>query len=232
MCRMYIDKTDHQSMQAYAKHLGDLFGYDACVPPKPWRIATTDTARVLRRLRSGSDAGFGVALMRWGLVPPWAKELKFGVQCVNARAESVAEKPAFRDAFQARRCLVPASCWVEWREEGGIKQPYRLEQGNGAPLLFAGLWERWRPRDGGDWVETFAILTGEPNAYAAQVHDRSPVVLDPDHVAAWCDAPPAAARQLLKPYGGTLVARPIHRDIGSSKQATAEAIEAIGPALA
>jgi putative SOS response-associated peptidase YedK len=232
MCRLYTDMTSAEAIRALRGDFTDILDYDASAPPRPWKITTTDTGRVLRHQGAGV---WRAAAMRWGLVPPWAPDLKFGVRCVNARAETVASLPAFREAFVARRCLVPASSWVEWREEGGIKQPYRLELGNGAPILFAGLWERWRAKGAATdtpWTETFAIITGEPSAYAARVHDRMPALIEPDQAEAWCAAPPAEALALLTPYGGSLVARPINRDIGSPKRATPEALEAIGPALA
>ena len=231
MCRLYTDLTTAEAIRALRGDFGALLDYDSSAPPRPWKITTTDTGRVLRR--EGPTA-WRAAPMRWGLVPPWAADLKFGVRTVNARAETVATLPAFREAFKERRCLVPASSWVEWRAEGGVKQPYRLELGNGAPILFAGLWERWRPKQspaGAPWTLSYAIVTGESTRYAAQVHDRMPVLIEPEQAAAWCAAPAAEALALLRPYGGPLVARPIHRDIASPTRATPAALEAIGPAL-
>ena len=131
---------------------------------------------------------------------------------------------------------MPASSWVEWREETPpgekkpIKQPYRIELGNGAPILFAGLWESWRPRNGdgstGEPVLSYAIATCDPSPYAAQIHDRMPVLIEPENAEAWVTAPPAEALHVLRGYTGPLVARPIHRDIAVAKKATAASIDA------
>jgi putative SOS response-associated peptidase YedK len=240
MCRLYTDMTTHESIVALNRTFGQIEPgeYEAAAPAKSFAIRTTDMGRVIRR----QDGGWRVDAMRWGLVPFWAKELKFGVQCVDARSDTIAEKPAFREAFKQRRCLVPASSWVEWREETvegekkPIKQPYRIELGNGAPILFAGLWESWRQKqpDGtsAEPVLSYAIATCDPSPYAAQIHDRMPVLVEPENAEAWCSAPAAEAQQLLRGYTGPLVARPIHRDIAVAKKATAASIEAIGPAIA
>lgn len=142
---------------------------------------------------------------------------------------------------QAAALSPAASSWVEWPEETGvgdkkpIKQPYRLELGNGAPILFAGLWESWWPKntDGseGEPVLSYSIATCDPSPYAAQVHDRMPVLIDPDNAEAWCTAPPDEALKLLQGYRGSLVARPIHRDISSNAKASMQSLEPIGPAI-
>jgi putative SOS response-associated peptidase YedK len=127
--------------------------------------------------------------LRWGLVPFWAKDLKIGSRMINARAETVADKPAFRKAYQRYRCLVPADGFYEWAKEPGrkTKQPYFIHRSDGEPIVFAGLWERWRPRleDGktideeAEPVESCTILTTTPNATMAKIHDRMPVLLAP-----------------------------------------------------
>jgi putative SOS response-associated peptidase YedK len=239
MCRLYTDLTTAESIRALKRDFGQLslYDYDTKQPSlRPWRIATTDQARVIRR---DKEDQWRVDLMRWGLVPHWAKDLKIGINCVNARSETIVTTAAFRDAFQRQRCLVPASGWVEWREEDvpgerkPVKQPYRIELGNGQPILFAGLWASWRPKGADEPpVLSYAIATCEPSAWVARIHDRMPVLLDPDDAEAWLVAPANEALALLKPYAGTLVARPIHRDIANHKVATRASIEPIGPALA
>ena len=132
--------------------------------------------------------------LRWGLVPFWAKDLKIGSRMINARAETVAEKPAFRKAYERHRCLIPADGFYEWAKIPGAKnkQPYFIHRTDGEPIVFAGLWERWRPRleDGktidetAEPIETCTILTCTPNADMAPIHDRMPVLLPP---AVWDD---------------------------------------------
>jgi putative SOS response-associated peptidase YedK len=139
-------------------------------------------------VRARDDARKLVTL-RWGLVPFWAKDLKIGSRMINARAETVADKPAFRKAYQRHRCLIPADGFYEWAKIPGAKakQPYFIHRSDGEPVVFAGLWERWRPRledgktidESADPIETCTILTCTPNADMASIHDRMPVLLPP-----------------------------------------------------
>ena len=132
--------------------------------------------------------------LRWGLVPFWAKDLKIGSKMINARAETVAEKPAFRKAFERRRCLIPADGFYEWAKVTGqkAKQPYFIHRPDGEPIVFAGMWERWKPRledgktidESADAIETCTILTCSPNKTMAAIHNRMPVLLAP---AVWDD---------------------------------------------
>ena len=125
--------------------------------------------------------------VRWGLIPSWAKDAKIAFQCINARSETVADKPAFRSAFKAKRCLVPADGFYEWQPVGKLKQPWRFVRNDGGPLLFAGLWEAWQPATGNELVHTFTVLTTTPNAVTAPVHDRMPVILDGSAASRWLD---------------------------------------------
>jgi len=140
--------------------------------------------------------------LQWGLIPFWAKDPGIGSRMINARAETVAEKPAFRAAFRKRRCLVPADGFYEWRKEpGGSKTPMRFTRADGAPFAFAGLWETWDAPDGSP-LRTFTIITGLPNELVAPVHDRMPAILLPEHEAIWLDddAEPAIWQDILRPY--------------------------------
>ncbi|MGQ0509290.1 MAG: SOS response-associated peptidase [Betaproteobacteria bacterium] len=125
----------------------------------------------------------GPAMVRWGLVPRWAKDPSIGVRMNNARAETVAEKPSFREAFRKRRCLIPASGFYEWKLEGKLKQPYYVRPAAGELFAFAGLWERWEGPGGP--LQTCAVITTEANTAMAPIHDRMPVILDPAHYQAW-----------------------------------------------
>ncbi len=141
---------------------------------------------------------------RWGLVPAWADDLRVGSRMFNARAESVAQKPAFRRAFRSRRCLVPANGFYEWRTlEDGRKAPMQYTLADGGIFAFAGLWEVWqRPRDENP-LQTFTVITCPANELVAQVHDRMPVILFPGDEHAWLDTagvPPEKAATFLRPY--------------------------------
>ena len=148
---------------------------------------------------AGDGRREGVTL-RWGLVPAWASEPQAAYSTINARAETVAEKPAFRQAFRRHRCLIPADGFYEWRKVDARKQPYCIAPADGQPFAFAGLWERWE-RDG-RVLESGTILVTQANALLASIHDRMPVILDPADEARWLDpalTDPAALRPLLVP---------------------------------
>ena len=139
-------------------------------------------------------------VLRWGLIPAWAPEPRTGYSTINARAETVAEKPTYRQAFRRRRCLIPADGFYEWQSIGKGKQPYGIAPADGAPFALAGLWERWE-RDG-QVLESCTILVTQANALLAPLHDRMPVILDPADEARWLDpalTDPAALRPLLVP---------------------------------
>jgi putative SOS response-associated peptidase YedK len=140
--------------------------------------------------------------LRWGLIPAWAKEASIGYKMINARAETAAEKPAFRQAMRKRRCLIPADGFYEWKKAGGKKLPYCFTMSDAAIFAFAGLWEPWRS-PAGEPVESCTILTTEPNELAREIHDRMPVILAPEDYELWLD--PGFARvdelkEMLKPY--------------------------------
>ena len=117
--------------------------------------------------------------MRWGLIPSWAKDASIGNKLTNARGETVAEKPSFRSAFKARRCIIPASGFYEWKAESGIKQPWYISLKSGNPMAFAGIWEAWND------VETCCIITTTPNSLMEKIHDRMPVILPSDKWTTW-----------------------------------------------
>lgn len=140
------------------------------------------------------------AALRWGLVPAWSQEPRTAYSTINARAETVASKPAYRQAFRRRRCLIPADGFYEWRKMGERKQPYCIAPADGQPLAFAGLWERWE-RDG-RILESCTVLVTAANTMIAAIHDRMPVILDLANEARWLDpavTDPAALQPLLVP---------------------------------
>jgi putative SOS response-associated peptidase YedK len=202
------------------RQLHDLYEIDAPESArdelKPrYNIAPTQTVPVVRLNSAGRRE---LALLRWGLIPFWANDAKIAHRTINARAETIATAPAFREAFRNRRCLIPASGFYEWRKlDDGSKQPYFIGMRDGAPFAFAGLWERWSK--GAAPVETFTIITGEPNSLLSQLHDRMPAILDPDDYNAWLTAADTATPQaLLQPFPAQLMtAYPVSRLVNNAK---------------
>ena len=149
-----------------------------------YNIAPTQPVPVLTQPSKSSL--LKASLMRWGLVPSWAPDRSSAARMINARAETVASKPAFRESLQKRRCLIPADAFYEWRRTAGSKQPFCFEVGQAEIFAFAGLWDTWRTPDG-QTVETFAILTTTANELLSGVHHRMPVILSPGHYKLWLD---------------------------------------------
>jgi putative SOS response-associated peptidase YedK len=165
-----------------------------------WNGAPTDQLPVVRFDAKAGERSLD--LLRWGLVPYWAKDLKVGFANINAKAEGIESKPAFRDAFQRRRCLVPVDSFYEWKKVGNGKQPYAIALADRSLMALAGLWENWRS-PAGEWVRSFAIVTTEPNELCAELHNRMPVVLGREAWPAWLGqeaADPDRLKSLLAPY--------------------------------
>ncbi|WP_395791987.1 SOS response-associated peptidase [Aquimonas sp.] len=180
MCGRYTNATTWAEVHAAASPL-PVLASDAS-PGIELNIAPTSLAWVLRL---DAEGALRAARLRWGLVPAWSETPSTAFSAFNARVESVAEKPVFRGAFRARRCLVPASGWYEWRDETGGKVPHLFEPAAGGALLFAGLWERWQRGD--EAVESFTILTTEARGQVAEVHDRMPVLVSHAEARQWLD---------------------------------------------
>jgi putative SOS response-associated peptidase YedK len=165
--------------------LADLLELDSVPELAPrYNIAPTQEAAVVRV--TGETGARSLDLLRWGLIPFWAKDPGIGNRMINARAETVAEKPSYRASFKRKRCLVPADGFYEWQATGGRKQPFYFRFEGGGPFALAGLWDRWEKGEG-EPVETFTILTTEPNEVVAPVHKRMPVILDREGMAIWLD---------------------------------------------
>lgn len=156
-------------------------------------------------IRANADGQLEVAALQWGLIPSWARDSKIASSLINARAETAATKPAFRDSFRNRRCLVVAGGYYEWEAVGKVKQPWHFGLEDEGSFAFAGLWSVWRPQ-GAAAVETYTILTCEPNELAARWHDRMPVVFHSEDYRRWITAPSDEAAALLRPYGGEMKA--------------------------
>jgi putative SOS response-associated peptidase YedK len=170
-----------------------------------YNIAPTQPVPVIRQNRK--EPVRELSLIRWGLIPSWARDSSVAAKMINARSETASTKPAFRDALRSRRCLIPADGFYEWQRSAKSKQPFCFEVGDGQLFAFAGLWDRWKSPDG-TWIKTCSILTTTPNAVTSTVHDRMPVILDPDSYDLWLDPGMndlSEVSQLLKPCDARLM---------------------------
>jgi putative SOS response-associated peptidase YedK len=195
-----------------------------------WNVAPTDPLPVVRY--DAKDHQRSLEVMRWGLVPFWAKDIKVGFGNINAKAEGIENKPAFREAFRQRRCLVPVDNFYEWKKvAGGKKQPYAIGLKGGGLMALAGLWESWHSKPSGERVRSFAIITTEPNELCAQLHNRMPVVLAPEAWPQWLGEEPADEGQLkslLAPYpSGGMICWPVSQRVGSVKNNDPSLVEPI-----
>lgn len=189
------------TLGAPAQTLADIFEI-AETPELPPRFNIAPTEAVAAVRRPEADAGRELALLRWGLVPVWAKDPNVGSRMINARAETVATSGAFRRAFRSRRCLVPADGFYEWQRLERRKQPFYICMRDGLPFAFAGLWEHWEGPEG-KVIESCTLITTEPNDLVRPVHDRMPVILDPADYELWLDPAvrePEMLQPLLRPY--------------------------------
>jgi putative SOS response-associated peptidase YedK len=210
MCGRFTNRMTWAELHAlYSIHGKDEDGNPRPIPnwPARYNIAPTQSVPVVR-LRDGQRR---LEFLRWGLIPSWAKDSKIGANCINAVGETAHEKPAFRSAFKARRCIVPADGYYEWTGEKGAKQPWHFTLSQ--PFGFAGLWETWTAKEAerniekGQTLETFCIITSEPSPKVEQIHDREPVQLLQDQFDAWLD-PTATVedlRAMLRPVPDELV---------------------------
>lgn len=224
MCGRYTLSTP-------ADLVADFFSLEEAVDLKPrFNIAPTQSAAVIRQ----TEGRRHLAELRWGLIPSWARDIGFGHKTLNARAETAAVKPSFRQAFRRRRCLVAADGFYEWAKVGRQKLPHYFYLHDGGPMALAGLWESWRDPTG-ELLESFTILTTEANALVAQAHARMPVILPPHRHAQWLDpqvTDPAAVQPLLEPYlAGEMGAHPVSQEVNSPANDSPLCVEPVGPPL-
>jgi len=210
--------------------------------PLRYNVAPTQPAPVVRHQGAEHGGPRALSMLRWGLVPSWAKDLKIGNAHINARAEGIEAKPAFRAAFKRRRCVVPVSGFYEWKklDDGKSKQPYYITASDEEPLAFAGLWEFWKPpaSEGGgvegEPIESFTIITTTPNEMMARLHDRMPVILDRANFGAWLDPANQDASgllALLRPYPAELMmCHPVSTLVNSPRNDDAACIERVAVA--
>ncbi|MEV5987857.1 SOS response-associated peptidase [Streptomyces sp. NPDC052051] len=248
MCGRFVSTRSAQDLVKTFR-VTDWRGTDA-LPPN-WNVAPTDDVwAVLERAPRGQDAGAPgrreLRPLRWGLVPSWAKDASTGARMINARVETLHEKPAFRRAFVARRCLLPADGFYEWQRQdsdhgtgGARKQPYFIHPEDGRVMALAGLYEYWRDPavepddDPAAWLMTCTIITTDATDAAGRVHPRMPLALGPDHYDAWLD--PAhrdldGLRALLtRPADGHLAARPVSTAVNSVRNNGPQLLEEVRP---
>ncbi len=234
MCGRYASFREAQDLaDAFAVAPPDVAD-DARLLPPSWNLAPTDPVRVVVERAHDGEVRRSLRVVRWGLVPGWAKDPSVGSRMINARVETITTKPAFRTAAAARRCLVPAEGYYEWQAADGAtagsprgkqpKQPFWIHPADGGLLAFAGLYEFWRDRSRADddplrWLVTMTIVTGgavTDDPAIAALHDRRPVILTPEAWDAWLDpqvTEPDAVVELLHRAPPRLVARPVSTQV-------------------
>jgi len=222
MCGRFAFYSPHQAVVR-------LFGVAAAPEIEPrWNIAPTQFVATVREAGGPRE----VAMLYWGLVPSWAKEKAIGARMINARAETLAEKPSFRSAFRRRRCLVLADGYYEWQRSGAVKQPYFIAFEDGLPFGMAGLWEKWRDPASGEPLESCCIVTTSPAPSVAHLHDRMPVIVPPDAYAEWLDprndATEDLARLLVPSAAPGLGARPVSRRVNDARNQGADLVLPLG----
>lgn len=193
-----------------------------------YNIAPTQPVSTVLQTTAQKERQF--QMWRWGLIPAWAKDATIGAKLINARAETVAEKPSFRSAFRHRRCLVVADGFYEWRRQEGKKQPFYFRMHNGQPFAFAGLWEHWQDPDG-EAIASVTIITTAANELLQPIHDRMPVILNPKDYDLWFD--PALQKsehlqQLLQPYSAAaMISYPVSTKVNKPTNDTPELINSL-----
>jgi putative SOS response-associated peptidase YedK len=172
-----------------------------------YNIAPTQPVATIRQ--NAGEPARKLLMMRWGLVPSWAKDPSIGYKTINARAETATNTPSFREPFRSQRCLIPADGFYEWQRNGKTKQPYCFEVNDGQLFAFAGLWDRWTNPQG-EVIESCTILTTTPNSLLADIHDRMPVILSPDDYDLWLDTAfrdTTSVSEMLRPFDAASMRR-------------------------
>ncbi len=228
MCGRFVQLTPPSA-------LAGLFSVDPALAPLPnvpprYNAAPTQDLMVVRR--NPETGRRHLDLLRWGLVPSFAKDASSGGRLINARSETVAEKPTFRAAWRApRRCIIPADAFYEWKAVDKRRQPFLISRADGAPLAFAGLWDGWKDPATGQWLRTFTILTCPATERLRPLHDRMPVILLEQDVAAWLDG--ADGAELMRSFPGeALQLSPVSAEVNSVRNEGPELIAPLPPAEA
>ncbi len=205
-----------------------LFGVSASVEVKPrYNIAPT---QLIAAIRDGDNRERELVMLRWGLVPFWAKDPSIGNKMINARAETVAEKPAYRAAYRHRRCIVLADGFYEWHKDGDVKTPYFISLASGEPFALAGLWENWTDKESGESLQTTTLITTAANDFMTPLHHRMPVILESNTAGEWL----AGSTDLLDDVAAitpALQAWPVDRRVNNARNEGDELISAVGDIL-
>jgi putative SOS response-associated peptidase YedK len=220
------------TLRAPASVVAAQFGLFEMPPFTPrFNIAPTQPVAVVRYAPEQAEPQRELVWLRWGLIPSWAKDAAIGNRLINARAETVAQKPAYRAAFRYRRCLVVADGFYEWQRTDGRKQPYFIRMRDDRPFAFAGLWESWQGTEDSP-IESCAILTTEPNDLMEPIHTRMPVILAADDYRRWLDPAvrqPQPLEPLLRPFpGDEMVAYPVSTYVNSPTRDDARCFVRLG----
>lgn len=206
-----------------------LFGVEGSLDLRPrYNIAPTQE---IAAIRNAEDDKRELVLLRWGLVPFWAKDPSIGNRMINARAETVAEKPAYRNAFKHRRAVVLADGFYEWRREGSNKTPYFITTVSGEPFGLAALWEAWTDKKTGEYIESTTLITTEANEYISELHHRMPVVLDPGLATEWLEG----NNELIAagaPQSPALTAWPVDKRVNNARNEGSDLVDPAGETLA
>jgi putative SOS response-associated peptidase YedK len=218
MCGRFAQRSD-------PKRLAKEFGVaEAPRAEARYNVAPTQNILGVRAISDEREMTF----FKWGLIPSWAKDTSMGARLINARSETVEEKPSFRQAFKQRRCIIPADGFYEWQRTEGKKQPFFFRMRDERPFGFAGLWERWEGETG-QAINSCTILTTEANDVLRPVHDRMPVILHPDDYELWLDVDARKqdlVKELLRPYAAEeMLGYPVGASINSPRNQGAELIE-------
>ena len=206
-----------------------LFGVTASVEIEPrYNIALT---QFVAAIREDDNKDRELVMLRWGLVPFWAKDPSIGNRMINARAETVAEKPSYRAAFRHRRCLVLADGFYEWRRTGDTKTPYFISLANGEPFALAGLWESWKDKDSGDLLQTTTLITTDANDFMRPVHHRMPVIVQSDTADEWLSGSAQESLQHVLERTPSLQAWPVDRRVNNARNEGETLIDVAGAVI-
>ncbi len=205
-----------------------LFAVDGALPVEPrYNIAPT---QYVAAIRNAESAGRELVMLRWGLIPFWAKDPSIGNRMINARAETVAVKPAYRAAYRQRRCLVLADGFYEWRKEGDGKTPYFISTADGEAFAFAGLWETWQDKESEEVVQSTTIVTTAANPFLQQLHLRMPVILRPEMADRWLGGE-SPILDIAAEKMPVMRAWPVARVVNNARNQGEQLIEASGEML-
>ena len=222
MCGRYVRRSDKQRI---AEH---FHVYGPSVPDfgPSWNVAPQTFQPVVRLNRDTRERE--IVMMRWGLIPYWAKDPKIGISTINAKAETVDTASSFREAFKRRRCLVPADAFYEWQKlDAKTKQPFAIAMKDGKPYAFAGLWEKWKDREAGIELLTFTVITTDPNEVVEKLHDRMPCIIPEKDYDRWLDVDsPRLPVDLLRPYDADrMTAWEVDKRIGNVRNDTPDLLQ-------